>query len=244
MAEISGQVISSIGSLTDEFKTIAHNLANVSTAGYKRRVGSFASTLEQRYMQEESEQEEVGELVTELDFSQGNLFETGRNLDLALHGKGFFVIETPEGPLYTRNGVFHINQNSQLVDSEGRTVAGEAGAISVPNNITDSQLSVSTDGAIRAGEATIGKFRLVDFGENENKLESAGLNCFYMPVKEIVPVAANGVVVKQGFLESSNVQIIHELVNMIMVSRLYEANMKLISTSGDATKSLLSAAMG
>ena len=244
MAEISSQVISSIGSLTDEFKTIAHNLANVSTAGYKRRVGSFASIFEQQDMQQQSEEQQVGELVTELDFSQGNLFETDRNLDLALHGKGFFVIETPEGPLYTRNGVFHINQNSQLVDSEGRIVAGQAGAISVPNNITDSQLSVSTDGTIRAGEATIGKFRLVDFGENENKLESAGLNCFYMPVKEIEPVAASSVVVKQGFLESSNVQIIHELVNMIMVSRLYEANMKLISTSGDATKSLLSAAMG
>jgi flagellar basal body rod protein FlgG len=179
-----------------------------------------------------------------LDFSQGGVVETGRSLDLALYGKGFFVIETPEGPLYTRNGIFHSNSNGQVVNSDGKLVAGEAGPISIPNGVSHSQINVSSDGNISVGEAVIGKFRMVDFKDNERKLIPAGANCFQMPEEGIEPVTAEHIVVKQGYQEASNVKMVDELVDMIMVSRLYEANMKLISVNSEASSSIMNVAMG
>ena len=242
MSDITDQVSTSIDALTQEFDIIAHNLANVSTVGFKRRCNAFSKSLEAQ----DAETYSPGtiDLNSIFDFSQGSIVETGRPLDCALHGKGFFVIETPEGPLYTRNGTFQTNQNSQIVDSLGRIVAGQAGPITIPNNVGFSQVSVSSDGTISAGEIAIGKFRLVDFNDNDNKLVPTGDSCYRMPDENIQPVAAEQVIVKQGYQEASNVQIIDELVDMILVSRLYEANMKSISAEQQASSSLMSVALG
>ncbi|MHC4540039.1 MAG: hypothetical protein ACYS74_09710 [Planctomycetota bacterium] len=108
------------------------------------------------------------------------------------------------------------NQNGQIVDSLGRLVAGQAGSITVPNNVGMSQLRVSSDGTIRANGTAIGRFRLVDFQDDQDKLVPAGESCYQMPDATI----------------------------MILVSRLYEANMKSLSASKEASSSLTSAAMG
>ncbi len=242
MSGITDKVSTSIDALTLEFDIIAHNLANVSTVGFKRRCNAFSKSLEAQ--EAESYSPGTINLNSVFDFSQGPIVETGRPLDFALHGKGFFAIETPEGPLYTRNGTFQTNQNSQIVDSLGRIVAGQAGPITIPNNVGLSQLSVSGDGTINAGEIAIGKFRLVDFNDNDNKLVPTGDSCYRMPDENIQPVAAEKVVVKQGYQEASNVQIIDELVDMILVSRLYEANMKTLTAAKETSSSLLNVAMG
>jgi len=244
MAEITAQVSSSIDSLTKEFGIIAHNLANVSTTGYKRRCNAFTNVLKAGQSAEDIDFETNTELNSVLDFSQAHIIQTGRSLDLALNGSGFFVIETTDGPLYTRNGIFQINSNGQLTDSEGRIVAGQNGTITIPRTVSPSQLHVSADGSISAGSVSIGKFRLVDFGQNQSKLLPAGLNCFYMPDPDIVPTNAENIAVKQGFQEASNVQIIEELVDMMLVTRLYEANMKLLSVQSQASSSMISVAMG
>jgi flagellar basal-body rod protein FlgF len=242
MSEITEQVSTSIDALTKEFNIIAHNLANVSTVGFKRRCNAFSKALE--VQNPESYSPGTIDLNSAFDFSQGSMVDTGRPLDFALHGKGFFVIETPEGPLYSRNGTFITNQNSQIVDSQGRIVAGQAGPITIPGNVGISQLNVTSDGTISAGEIEIGKFRLVDFGENENQLIPTGDSCYRMPDENIQPIGAEHIVVKQGYQEASNVQIIDELVDMILVSRLYEANMKSLTAAKETSSSLLSAAMG
>ena len=244
MAGIIDQVSTSIEALTQEFEIITHNLANVSTVGYKRRCNAFSKILDEQPGGVETYSPGSVELNWVLDFSQGNAVETGRPLDCALHGKGFFVIETPEGLLYTRNGIFSTNQNGQIVDSQGRIVAGEAGPITIPTNVGISQLNISSDGSISAGGTAIGKFRLVDFQDDKDKLASAGENCYRMLDVNIVPVAAANIVVKQGYQEASNVKIIDELVDMIMVSRLYEANMKSITATQEASDSIMSVAMG
>ncbi len=243
MSEITTQVSSSVNALMQELDVITHNLANVSTAGYKRRCNLFSQSLA---AQDGTEAETPGsiDLQTMFDFSQGNVIETGRPLDFAICGKGFFVIETPQGPLYTRNGVFQTNQNGQLVDSEGRGVAGQSGPITIPSGVGLSQVSVTNDGSIIGGGAVIGKLRIVNFGDNEKKLLPAGLNCFQMPDENIKPSDAEQVVVKQGYQESSNVKMVDELVDMIMVSRLYEANMKFLSAQKEASGSLMNVAMG
>ena len=244
MSEVTTQISSSIGALMREFDIIAHNLANVKTAGYKRRCNAFSKSLETRQTGEQTYTPGVVDLTSAFDFSQGNLIETGRPLDFALYGKGFFVIETPAGPLYTRNGVFHVNQNGQIVDSQGRIVAGGAGPITIPAGVVPSQLSVTSKGGISSGGTTIGQFRLVEFKDNEDKVVPAGDGCYQMSEQDIVPVEAENIVVKQGYQEGSNVKMIDELVDMLMVSRLYEANMKFMTAQKEASSSLLSVAMG
>ena len=241
MSDLVAQISSSINELTREFNIIAHNLANVSTAGYKRRCNAFSKAL---IAQEPAAgvSSEVS-LNTIFDFSQGEISQTGRSLDFALCGKGFFVIETPQGLLYTRNGVFHLNQNGQIVDSSGRIVAGEAGPISIPPNVGISQISVSNDGSISADGTPIGKFKLVDFKDGESELVAVGTNCFQAP-EGITTEPPENLIVKQGFQESSNVQMVEELVDMMMVSRLYEANMKFVSAGGETSKSIIDIAMG
>jgi len=250
MADSIEQISSSVDALLQDFDIIAHNLANVSTVGYKRRCSVFTETLKaQQAGAEQTEGAVTSEAV--FDFSQGHIVETGRPLDFALFGKGFFVIETPEGPLYTRNGTFHVNQNSQIVNSDGRIVAGQAGPITVPTTIGSSQLNVTGDGSISAAGTAIGKFRLVDFSDNQEKLVPAGAACYRPALSEvegmpedIQPTVAEDIVVKQGYQEASNVKMIDELVNMTIVSRLYEANMKYITAQKEASSSILSVATG
>ncbi len=243
MSDITDQVSSSIDALTKEFEIITHNLANVSTAGFKRRSNAFSQYIETPEAGTETYSPGTIELNSAFDFSQGNIVETDRPLDFALYGKGYFVIETPEGPLYTRNGIFLTNQNGQIVDFQGRIVAGEAGPITIPNDMGTSQVGVSNDGSISIGGTTVGKFQLVDFGDNEDKLVPTGENCYAMPDENIQPVAAENIVIKQGYQEASNVKIIDELVDMIMVSRLYEANMKFFTASMEVANSIISAIM-
>jgi flagellar basal-body rod protein FlgG len=129
------------------------------------------------------------------------------------------------------------------MDSQGRIIAGEAGPITIPSDVGIGQVSVSSDGSISAGGIAIGKFRLVDFGDNEDIVVPYGENCYWMPDENIQPVAAENIVVKQGYQEASNVKIIDELVDMIMVSRLYEANMKFFTASMEVTNTIISAIM-
>jgi len=220
-------------------------MANVNTVGYKRRCNAFSQSLEAQKAGAGTEIYSPGniELNTAIDFSQGNTSQTGRSLDFALYGKGFFVIETLKGPLYTRNGIFRRNQNGQIINAQGQIVAGEAGPITIPSDVATSQVTVSSDGSLSAGGTTIGKFQLVNFEANEDKLVPTGASCYRMPDKNIRPVAAENVVVKQGCQEVSNVKIIDELVDMMMVSRLYEANMKFVGARKEMASSIISAAM-
>lgn len=238
------QISASTDALMREFDIIAHNLANVSTVGYKRMCNAFSKSLEAQGTGLQTYSPGDIDLTSAFDFSQGSIVETGRPLDFALYGKGFFLIETPEGPLYTRNGVFSTNQNGQIVDSVGRIVAGSAGPITIPSEVVLSQLNIRSDGNISSGDTVIGKFRLVDFQDNENKLVPAGENSYQMPDPDVTSIAAEHIVVKNGYQEASNVQMVDELVDMLMVSRLYEANMKFVSAQQETTSSILSVAMG
>ena len=243
MSEILPQVSSSINALMREYETITNNMANINTAGFKRRSNAFSKSLQEQMKGVDRYTPGSIELNSSLDFSQGNISETGRPLDFAISGKGFFVIETPNGPLYTRNGIFQTNQNRQIINSQGQIVAGEGGPITIPSDVGISQVNVSSDGSVIVGDITIGKFQLVDFKDNEAKLVPTGDSCYQMPDNNIQPVAAENIIVKQGSQEVSNVKMIDELVDMIMVSRLYEANMKFVAARKEVASSITNAAM-
>ena len=242
MTDLGTDISANLSALTREFDVIAHNMANVSTAGFKRRCNSFTKALEAQTdpLPYGSEGEDVQSVF---DFSQGSLVQTDRRLDFALYGKGFFVLESPEGPLYTRHGIFQTNQRGQLVDTMGRLVAGLSGPLIIPSSVDVSQLHVGSDGRVSAAGASIGQFRIVAFDGQEDQLFPAGLNCFRAP-QDVEPVDAPEVMVKQGYKEASNVKLVDELVNMIIVYRLYEANMKLMAVKRDTTSSTISVAMG
>ena len=169
--------------------------------------------------------------------------QTDRTLDVALYGKGFFVVESPDGPLYTRHGVFQTNRNGQIVDTDGPAGRRHGGPVLVPPDVDISQIHVDDAGRVSAGQASLGQFRIVQFADKEDQLLPAGLNCFRAPT-DVPPTDAADVAVRQGYEEASNVKLVEELVNMIMVSRLYEANMKWVSVNRDNSNSAISVAMG
>jgi flagellar basal-body rod protein FlgF len=232
-------ISSSLNALTKEYETIANNLANSNTVGFKRQCNSFTKSLNAL----QSDGSGVGKVDTAIDFSQGSLTYTGSRFDMSLSGKGFFVVETPEGPLYTRNGLFQLNGQGHLVDMEGRTIAGKDGPLIFPKDMSAADMHVSEDGVIRVKDNTIGQLKVADFGADEAKLAPVGKNCFAAPAS-LKPETAKAATVKQGYQESSNVAAVEEMVDLITVTRLYQTNMKLLTNNSDNSKSLLGVAMG
>jgi flagellar basal-body rod protein FlgF len=232
----------SINSLMQEYNTITHNLANASTNGYKRRVNAFSQILDSIT---NANQPATGTPAIKLgiDFSQGHMVQTGRSLDLALQGDGLFVVETPEGPLYTRSGSFQTNGQGQIVDPQGRIIAGEGGAIVVPKEVSLSALNISQDGKVSTGSLIIGRLKIVEFSNRSQDLTPAGTNCFAANGSG-EPKVATKTTVQQGYQESSNVNAMEELVGLITVTRVYESSMKILTSKSDSDKSLLTAAMG
>ncbi|MFW6133415.1 MAG: flagellar hook-basal body protein [Planctomycetota bacterium] len=224
-------------SLTRQYRTATENLANAATPGFKRRLTTF-------HADDAAQQRGAVSGETAVDFTQGRLVRTGRALDMAIQGDGFFVVETPEAPggrLFTRNGVFRANQRRQLVDGAGRLVAGTGGPIVLPDSVATSQIAVSRDGQVTAGGQAIGQLRLVRF-EDRSVLTAAGAACFTAP-EAVRAEPAPDATVHGGFQESSNVSTVRELTDLIRVTRLYEANMKTISKEDERMGQILQVAM-
>ena len=248
---MSDNTVSSLSALTHEYRTIAHNLANANTVGFKRRISVFtegeptgaAPASGPAAPPAGAAKGRAGRIRGKafVDFSQGRVIETRRPLDVSLHGKGFFVVETDKGERYTRNGVLRLNGQRQLVDAKGRTVAGEGGPITVPPNVSPVAVEIAQDGRISAGEVNIGKLRIVEF-EDPKTLTPVG-DCTFRASKRAKPAPVTNTTVQQGFQEASNVSPVNELVALIKVTRLYEANVKIIQAKGDRGKDLMRVAM-
>lgn len=187
---------------------------------------------------------EVNEVYTELE--QGGMKQTENPLDLALDGKGYFTIQTKDGLRYTRNGGFVVNKDSYLVTKEGDYVLGENGPIQIKQNnfsITD-QGEVVVNGDLQPdmqrlvsstendwkNPQTIDKLRIVDFNQ-PRALKKQGNSMFVATEESLPEIPASDYKVKEGFLEISNVNPVIEMVRMIEVQRIYEANQKTLQTS-------------
>ena len=245
MDGIASNLGSSINAMMEDYVTITHNLANANTAGFKRNVNSFSAELEKAAGRRQAANGKGAndiEINPSRDFSQGSMQQTGRKLDMAIDGSGFFSLETPDGVRYTRNGQFMINSNGQLTDLHGRMVTSDAGPVIIPENVSENQISVSADGTISANDNQIARLQVVDFGADVQRLRAVGKNCYEAP-DDLQPQAAEDVRVAQGCLESSNVDTVSELVQMITVSRFYEAGMRVLSKSGEGKSKLLEVAM-
>lgn len=235
---------SSLQAIQQQYETITHNLANVATAGFKRSRTAFSAMLAERVAGGPEAAPGATRVVgsASIDFSQAHLVPTGRRLDAALEGAGFFVVDSPTGPLYTRNGAFRLSPDRQLVDAAGRAVAGEGGPITLPGDVAAEEIRIGTDGQVLAAGKNVGQLRVVEFPDVA-ALTPAGEGCF-QAAPGVWPEPAARTVVRQGFQEASNVNMVEELVGLITVTRLYEANIKSIRTEDERMKTILQVAMG
>ena len=216
---------------------IANNIANASTPGFKRESAKFEEYVSQVRPAEGQTGPQAISFVkdagTTRDISQGNITSTGAPLDMALSGKGFFTVATPQGERYTRDGHFSLDQDGRIVTSDGYAVQGEGGAITITP--TDGDIHVAADGTISSvvnGTLNqLGKLRLTDFADVRGMTKEGGN--LYSASQPGIPATATLV---QGSLESSNVQPVLEISKMIEVMRAYEATATLSKSQSDLNR--------
>lgn len=212
---------------TQALDTIANNLANASTVGFRAERNVFSSVLATAGDQAGSSLNPVinrfGILSgTSVDQSQGAMQKTGNDLDLGIEGQGYFVVQTADGPMYTRNGAFQVSSHGQLVTASGDAVMGDGGVITIPPG----PVSISSDGTISSDGAVAGKLRIVEFAPDTN-LQSMGNTYYSAPVKSVL--ASTNSNVRQGMLESSNVNPIEGMVELVNAQRTAEMMQRALS---------------
>jgi flagellar basal-body rod protein FlgF len=203
----------------------ANNLANAGTTGFKRD-RLFAQELTAATGASDNPMNVQTSHWTE--FTPGAFNSTGSALDVALQSKGFLVLSDGQAESYTRNGHFERSAAGLLVDASGRAVQGEGGNISLPKGDVD----ISADGRISVNGTMIDKLRVVDFDNPQTLLKGTG-STFIRSAVTSTDVAVANPVVRQGFLENSNVDTVQEMVEMIATSRNYEINSKLLVTQNE-----------
>jgi flagellar basal-body rod protein FlgG len=240
-----------------QMDVIANNLANVSTTGFKRSRAVFEDLLYQTLRQpgaQSSQQTQIPSglqigtgvrpIATERIQTQGNLQQTGNRLDVAIQGPGFFQVLLPDGTTaYTRDGSFQTDSQGQVVTSSGYVVQP---AMTVPANTTS--VTIGRDGVVTITQAgatapvQIGSVQLATF-INPAGLQSQGENLYVETASSGTPSTnvpgTNGAgSLSQGYVETSNVNVVEELVNMIQTQRAYEINSKAITVSDQMLQKL------
>ncbi len=232
--------------------TIANNLANSATAGFRQRRVQFEDMVYQNLITPGSAQSQqtvaaglqIGlgtrAAATEVIMTQGDFNQTGNTLDVAIQGQGFFQVSRPDGTTaFTRSGNFHLTAQGQIVTAEGDQILP---SITIPSNATN--VTISQYGVVSAtipGQTTasqLGIMQLATFA-NPGGLNSLGGNLFSQspssgnPITD-APGGTTGLgVLQQGYLENSNVDVVQEFVQMILAQRAYESNSKVIKTADD-----------
>ena len=238
------------GALTQQHRldSIANNLANVNTTGFKSEKLAFRDTF-RRYAHDMIDpnttltdkvpwpqanllaQPRISEAV--IDMSQGPMKSTGNPLDLAIAGDGFFRVQTPEGEFLTRQGVYHLSAEGFVVDAHGNQLLGAGGPLQVPEG---GAVLVDADGGFSVNGELIDTIELVRV-EDPRALEKVGNSLLRIrPGADAQAIPAEDSTVEQGFLEAANVNVVSEMVNMIEAMRAFEAYQKMISGSFEQDK--------
>ena len=218
--------------LVRQMDVVANNLANTATPGFKAESTVFSEYLIKA--ERPTKLSYVQDFATARDFSAGPMSPTGNDLDIAIQGKGFFTIQTPTGPQYTRLGHFSLNAAGQVVNKDGYPVL--AGGAPLTIDPDDGPVQVEGDGTVSAdrtqqGNAQVvyGKLDVVDFADDEKLQPQPGMA--FTTDQAPSPVADPKIV--QRMLEQSNVQPVKELTSMIWVQRNYQAMQKFIEAEND-----------
>ena len=213
--------LSGLQARAEQLNRLAGDLANVNTAGYKaergttaaaeRPVGSFNSALQSAI--------DVAEGPRSLDLRSGVVTTTGRDLDLAIDGRGFFVIDTPDGLRYTRNGHFTKRADNVLATEQGYAVMGDSGPLTLPSG--GGPLRIGDAGEIMSGDTPIGKPQIVDFAQAVGLSREDG--ALFRAGGASVAAPVTGANLVAGAIEQSNVSLVERMASLTEVSRSFEA---------------------
>ena len=217
--------------------TIANNIANINTTGFKKTRVDFKDALYTTMQNPTGEQTNLqkgsGVMIgaTTIDYSGGNIVTTENNLDFALQGEGFFALRNAQGEeVYTRNGSFNQSADGYLVSANGDYVLDQKN-----NRIRftgEGEITVSSNGIVSQGDTAIGAIKVVDF-ENKNGLLPVGDSCFAVSVASGQPENVTDYTVRQGAVEGSNVNLAQELTLLIRTQRAYTMASKALQTADD-----------
>lgn len=212
--------------------TVSHNLANATTTGFRAQLDEFRAVPVQGAPL--ATRAFVVDSTVGTDFRAGAIQHTGRELDVAIQGQGWLAVEAPDGTeAYTRNGSLQIDENGLLRTASGLAVLGDGGQLSIPPGsrlavARDGTISLLPDGSAATGVTSIGRLKLVNPPTTDLKRGDDGL--FRLKEGGAAPVDTN-VNVVSGALESSNVNVVDAMVDMISLARQFEMQMKLLQNA-------------
>ena len=219
-----------------QLEVIANNLANTSTPAFKAESMKFDEFLIRA--DEGAPLSFVEDGGVKRDWTPGTLRPTGNPLDLAINGDGYFVVNTPDGDRYTRNGRFALDASGQVVTGNGNMVASDGGPILVPNE--DTKIIVAADGTVSTETGIIGHLRIVHF-DDPQALSAIGGGLYST---EAAPQPDSASKITQGMVEDSNVQPIIEMTNLVQVTRDYEAAQRMIEAEHDRQRRAIANIVG
>lgn len=216
---------------------VAHNIANMNTAGFKGQDMMFVEHLVKSRGGEKLLGNKLAyarDISTLINFNEGPMEKTGNPLDLAITGDGFFVVRTPQGERYTRNGRLKLDEGGQLVNQSGQPVLSSAGQpfILAPE---DTEITVSRDGTVSTNNGNLGKLKLVRFENPQQLKRSAGS----LYASESPPIDVEQPSITQGTLEGSNVQPIFEMAKMIDIHRTYDSVRNFIEREDERMRNMI-----
>ena len=217
--------------LRRQLEVVANNIANADTAGFK--VETLITNTDAKPLPNQDGGPKKINYVLDTgvarDFAQGSLSQTGGALDVAVEGDGFFKISTARGERYTRDGRFALDAQGKLVTKGGDAVQGDGGDITIDS--TKGELSIARDGTLSQGTTRLGKLDIVSFDDRSGLSKEGG--SLYAAKAGSTPQAVPDAVVHQAMVESSNVQPILQITNMIEVSRAYERLSRIIDQTAE-----------
>jgi flagellar basal-body rod protein FlgF len=236
MDQVAVTAASGMRARLDALDMLANNLANSTTGGFKldREFYSLFSAHDESQFDGEGSPASLPQVKSQwTDFSQGTLQPTGSPLDLALSGQGFFTVNGPSGPLYTRNGSFQMSPAGVLTTSEGYPVSTvDGGTI---QSQSQGQIKIAADGTVEQDGQTLGQLTVVDF-QDRMVLGKLGASYYVNTSKTAKPAPAPDAAVAQGQIEGSNVAPAESAVRLVGLMRQFEMLQKAISLSSDMDK--------
>lgn len=226
--------------LQRQMDVVANNLANINTTGFKGETLLFEDYLmpgaaDATFANGDQDLHYTQDWGTMHDMSNGNIEHTGNQLDVALDGQGFLVVQTPSGnEAYTRNGSLQINAAGQLVDLNGNQVLSDLGPITFTK--TETEINFAANGTVFTNEGAKGKLRVVEF-DNVGLLRRAGDNLYTDDTNSALPAIATKIV--SGAIERSNVKGVTEIASMIRVQRAYQQLATIIEQQDQVRRSAI-----
>jgi len=241
------QSASSLAALERWQDAVSQNITSSQVNGYRRKMVNFSSETAGEWSLdpnttangESSQSAQFPKASDSVNFMSGDPQPTGRDLDVAIQGEGFFEVQMPDGRTgYTRNGQFSLRSDRTLLSSSGAEVLSDSGSpITLPNN--GGKILVNKDGSISSGSVVAGRLAVDKFADSSQLKSGAG--GLFLPVDGATPTPIEQPDLLQGYVEASNVTPMREMVDLVIISRAYDANQRLIKTADEEAQKTLDA---